>query len=405
MKKLVSVTPYATFPPKMGGQVVIDAMNREFPELGWQIDQFSMGIRKPDLKLIGRTRKLEIIPGYTELRRTDPVTVAVFSAFSSQRLGFLNAGKLLKKRRWTKLEKHLPSAQAILFESPWCYEPDVLPIPERVPLVYLAHNAEFQFAEVYRKHKKPFANYVADLIERSEHQILRDADVIVPITYQDAEALSDKYHLPKSKTHVVPRGINLDRFSILYEEEKRDLRDKLGIGDQIVALFVGSAHGPNLEAAKSLIKISKQIGDEVLLIVAGRAAKHFEGQNRKNLWFTPGVPQPYLQIADIALNPVTTGSGLNIKMLEYFGLELPCVTTTFGARGIEGQPGEDLIIAELDEFPHAINLLAQNPELRNRIGKNGRLLAEKKYSARVTAQTILKLIEDWKHDYPESSSG
>jgi len=406
MKKLVSITPYATFPPKMGGQVLIDAMNREFPALGWKIDQFSMGIRKPDLKSIGRTKKLESIPRYTEWRRTEPVTVAVFSVFSSQQLGFLNAGELLKKRRWTELEERLSSAQAILYESPWGYEPGALPIPEGVPLVFMSQNAEFKFIEMYRKQRKPFVNYIAKLIEHKEFQILRDADVVATITAQDAEVLSNKYGISRSKMYVVPRGINLDRFPVLFGQEKQVLRDALGIGDQIVGLFVGSAHGPNLIAAQSLIKMSEKILDNVLIIVVGTVAKYFKGQNKENLWFVPvEVPQPYLQIADMALNPVTTGSGLNIKMLEYFGLELPCVTTTFGARGIEGQPGEDLIIAELDEFPHVINLLAQNPELRNRIGKNGRLLAEKKYSARVTAQTILKLIEDWKHDYAESSSG
>ena len=399
MKKLVSITPYATFPPKMGGQVVIDAMNREFPALGWQIDQFSMGIRKSGLVSIGRTKKFELSDGYTEWRRTELITVAAFSVFSTLNLGFLNAGKLLAKRKWMDLQNHISNSQAVLFESPWCYEPGALKYPETVPLVYMAHNAEFQFAELYREQRKPFANSVGGLIERSEYQILRDADIVVPITSQDADALSAKYDLSKSKMHVIPRGINLDRFSILSEHEKCDLRDKLGVGNQIVALFVGSAHGPNLEAAESLIKISDLVSEKVLIIVAGRAAQHFKGQNTNNLWFMPEAPQPYLQIADIALNPVTAGSGLNIKMLEYFGLELPCITTTFGVRGIEGEPGEDYLVSELNGFPESIGMLANNLELRMRIGKNARRLAEKKYSARVTAQKVLELIEDWQRDH------
>lgn len=405
MKKLVSISPYATYPPKMGGQVVIDAMNREFPALDWQVDQFSMGIRKRDLASVGRIKKIDLMQGYTEWRRVEPITIVAFSLFSMLRLGFLNAGKLLKKRKWVELKKRLSSAQAVLFESPWCYNPGALTIPRGIPLVYMAHNAEFQLADLYRKQRNPFANYVAGLIERSEEQILRDADLIIPITPQDAEALRARYDLPAKKMNIVPRGINLDRFSVLPEFEKSVLRDKLGIDDRVISLFVGSAHGPNLAAAESLINISDQINDNILIIVAGKAATYFKGKDRKNLRFIPEAPQPFLQIADIALNPVVTGSGLNIKMLEYFGLELPCITTSFGTRGIEGKPGEDYLIAELDEFASSIAALAQDPELRKRIGRNGRLLAEKKYSARVTAQTILKLIEDWKHDYAEGSSG
>ena len=42
-----------------------------------------------------------------------------------------------------------------------------------------------------------------------------------------------------------------------------------------------------------------------------------------------------LQSADLALNPMRTGSGTNLKIVEYFAAGIPVVSTPFGARGLE----------------------------------------------------------------------
>lgn len=47
----------------------------------------------------------------------------------------------------------------------------------------------------------------------------------------------------------------------------------------------------------------------------------------------PDVTQ-YLNTATVAINPVLTGSGINIKMADYLTSKTPVITTSYGARGL-----------------------------------------------------------------------
>lgn len=58
--------------------------------------------------------------------------------------------------------------------------------------------------------------------------------------------------------------------------------------------------------------------------------------------------------ADVVVNPVTTGSGSNIKLAEYLASGLSVVTTAVGLRGFEGH-SDDVIVAEREGFAAAID--------------------------------------------------
>jgi len=58
--------------------------------------------------------------------------------------------------------------------------------------------------------------------------------------------------------------------------------------------------------------------------------------------------------AQIALCPLKAGSGLKIKMLEYFSHGLPCITTSIGAAGFAKSDSPPYVVADTpDEFAHA----------------------------------------------------
>ncbi len=76
-----------------------------------------------------------------------------------------------------------------------------------------------------------------------------------------------------------------------------------------------------------------------------------------------------LREADIFINPVQRGSGVNIKMVEAMQAGLPIVSTTLGARGLEWRDGQHLLIADSHEhFTSAVGRLLDDSELRQRIG-------------------------------------
>ena len=65
---------------------------------------------------------------------------------------------------------------------------------------------------------------------------------------------------------------------------------------------------------------------------------------------------------DLALNPMASGSGTNLKMLEYAATGTPILTTEFGNRGLLFQPGKDVLIAPVSEFGRVIQRLSKKNE-------------------------------------------
>ncbi|MEO8120537.1 MAG: glycosyltransferase [Rhodoferax sp.] len=68
-----------------------------------------------------------------------------------------------------------------------------------------------------------------------------------------------------------------------------------------------------------------------------------------------------------AINPVLAGSGLKIKMLDYFAHSLPCITTEVGAIGFpRASPSPIRISSDADSYATAVIEWLQNDALRER---------------------------------------
>ncbi len=70
--------------------------------------------------------------------------------------------------------------------------------------------------------------------------------------------------------------------------------------------------------------------------------------------------------ATAGLLPMRTGSGLNVKALDYLGAGLPCVTTEVGARGFPERPARPFAVADAPEaFASAMVDLASDDALQH----------------------------------------
>jgi glycosyltransferase involved in cell wall biosynthesis len=63
--------------------------------------------------------------------------------------------------------------------------------------------------------------------------------------------------------------------------------------------------------------------------------------------------RPLLAAADVAVNPIGSGSGSNVKLAEYLAAGLPVVTTPVGLRGYEAF-AHLVTVAGLDGFVGAV---------------------------------------------------
>jgi glycosyltransferase involved in cell wall biosynthesis len=101
----------------------------------------------------------------------------------------------------------------------------------------------------------------------------------------------------------------------------------------------------------------------------------------------------FLGIVDVALNPVLTGSGTNIKMLDYFAAGVPVLSTPFGVRGLGLEHQKHCWIAELDEFTEAIRMLQQEDMVSKQARVDtARQYVEEKFDWRAIANNLLTYI-------------
>ncbi len=136
----------------------------------------------------------------------------------------------------------------------------------------------------------------------------------------------------------------------------------------VVALFVGSAHRPNVDAAKEIVRLAPD-HPNVLFALAGEHADQLDvNEISSNVRLLGAVSQDRLSEllagADLALNPMRTGGGSNLKVLQYFAAGLPVLSTPLGVRGVP-EPGRYAVVARIDrlsaELGEFVPKIAESP--------------------------------------------
>jgi glycosyltransferase involved in cell wall biosynthesis len=98
--------------------------------------------------------------------------------------------------------------------------------------------------------------------------------------------------------------------------------------------------------------------------------------------------------AQVYVCPLKSGSGIKIKILESWAMEVPVVATSLSCEGIEVSPGEDIIVADKPkEFALAVIRLLRNEDLRKNLAKNGRQKVVEKYGIDVQAAKVEQVFQ------------
>ncbi|MDD1700440.1 MAG: glycosyltransferase [Methanoregula sp.] len=100
-----------------------------------------------------------------------------------------------------------------------------------------------------------------------------------------------------------------------------------------------------------------------------------------------------LKISDIAINPMLSGSGTNIKVLGYLSAGIPTITTPMGARGLDLIDHNHALICEIADFPQKIHDLLSDDRLADSLKKNGHNLVEKRYDWEFIVHDMSEKIE------------
>lgn len=218
-------------------------------------------------------------------------------------------------------------------------------------VVYSAHNVELDYAlaEPGSKLRRMFARQVGKL----ERHAVSVSDFVVTCTNFDGKRLAQLYG-GRSNYAVVSNGFDDQEIAAVPEVNREEARRRLGLApDELAILFVGGRAAHNRRAVRFL-------EDELLpalklparLLIAGECARPHRSDRVLSLGRVETL-SPLFTAADVAVNPIDSGSGSNVKIAEYLGSGLPVVTTTIGLRGYEAF-AHLMTVAELDKFAGAV---------------------------------------------------
>ena len=121
-------------------------------------------------------------------------------------------------------------------------------------------------------------------------------------------------------------------------------------------------------------KVLEEIKNAKFLVV-GKVKKETRLPRLEFTGFVDDVAD-VLSVSEVAVAPLFHGSGTRLKILEYFSIGLPVVSTSVGAEGIDVKNGYNIFIADdLASFALRIIELLKNKNLSSSIGKAGREVA------------------------------
>jgi glycosyltransferase involved in cell wall biosynthesis len=244
-----------------------------------------------------------------------------------------------------------------------CSHPYTMPALRKVSsraFVYEAHNVEADLkADIYGSH-----HWAIDQVSALERRAVLDAALVTACSAQDRERMAGLYGAQddNAKLIVVPNGIDVTATRLRTAAQQQSRRSALRVA-QPLALFMGSAHGPNIDAARLVIEAAAQL-PSVHFVLLGSVCHAVEAWERPANVGLLGVVSDaekasWLAICDVGLNPVISGSGTNLKLLEYAAVGLPVVSTEFGARGLGYCAGEDYVPADADAFAKGVDAMLQ----------------------------------------------
>ncbi|MFT7287412.1 MAG: glycosyltransferase involved in cell wall biosynthesis [Halieaceae bacterium] len=251
-------------------------------------------------------------------------------------------------------------AEVIVFSHPYGFS--ALREPGAALTVYEAHNVEADLKAGILGAETP---ELAE-VRRLEGECARRAAAVLCCSAADGARLGELYALD-AKPIVVSNGVEAQAYPTLSAEQQAAARERLGVSDSALALFVGSLHGPNLDAALHIVDLARARPDWQFCLLgsvceAGALARSKrDGTLPANLQLIGRVNtaelRAWLAVANVGLNPINSGSGTNLKLLEYAAAGLPILTTPFGGRGGLLHADEHFLSRELGDFPLALDTL------------------------------------------------
>lgn len=256
-----------------------------------------------------------------------------------------------------QLEKSILTSDLVVVSHPYLYK-EVEKYIGNQKVVYEAHNVEYLMKKEMLPNNKNSQKLIAQVYE-VEKMCCDRSVFVMTCSDEDQKTLNKVYQTPFEKMITIPNGVDTLATTYTDCEARLGNKQKMGLVNEKLGLFMGSWHKPNLEACEKIFEIAEQCPDTKFLLM-GSQCDYFRQRKTKfpvNVGMMGVVDEAtknrVFSVVDFALNPMLSGSGTNLKMFDYMAAGIPIISTAFGTRGIEDK--DNFIIAEVEEMPEVIN--------------------------------------------------
>lgn len=237
-----------------------------------------------------------------------------------------------------------------------------------VPIIHESHNFEYHLKQQLLANH-PAAEELLAQVRSVEGTAVKISSLVVSVSAEDASRLASYYELSKD-VEVIENGVDLNTIQGTHLDLEKARRVFQG---RSAVAFIGSAHRPNVAALEYLVCALASAFPQVYFLVIGTVCAALCRTIPENVLFFHQVDETMktalLKMATVAVNPISSGSGSNLKLADYFAHGLPTVTTEFGARGYAITSGQQALIGALAEFPALLGKLLEDPELRRHLAR------------------------------------
>lgn len=393
-KKLTVTSSFSIYPPRGGGQVRIYNLYKYVAD-SFDVEVVCMGNNSEE------ERRKEIGPSLVEIVVPKTLEHVIAEERYEKEIGVpvgdttLPLISYLTPRYGELLSKAIQNSDVVILSHPYLL-PEVERCLKDKYLIYEAHNVEYNLKKAAYKNDNETTREVLEIVYEIEKRACEKSQLIVTCSEEDKYTLSNLYGVPLDKFVVVPNGVDCSEIEFISPDRRNKWKERLGIEDEFIVLFVASWHPPNVEAVNNVIEIARKLPEVKFLIVGSVCS----GLNLETLPENIGLmgvvsddeKKLVYKIADVALNPMISGSGTNLKMLEYMASGVPVVTTEFGARGLGVKDNVHVFISEID-FMHKkiLDIIIPRIEVSN-VVYNARRLVENKFNWKIISKRFELMI-------------
>ncbi len=394
-RRIIILNDYSVYPAEQGGQVRVEAVARRLADSGVNVSILTLSSGSEGRRIqINKNLEELNVPRSTTHRQLDAVISHAVGCSADDTTALLLT-KWLTPRYTELFRREVRHADGVMLSHPYM-EPISRRLPKRVKLYFDSHNTEYDLKQKLYK-QRPFSRYLIRKVKDAEINACRRSEAVFCVSDENRQQLAELVPSLNGRSYICPNGVDCSKAEVLSHEERRKLRREIGFGREFVAIFLGSGHPPNKEAASLIIdKISREHPRVLFLLVGSVSGWFWNRYLPGNVLLMGMVSTPVkdflLKTSDFALNPMMTGSGTSLKLFDYLAAGLPVLSTRIGARGLDEEALKSIVLLDPDEFSRELRRLLSDPRRCEELSHRAREFAEKSFDWSVTLSPMEDVI-------------